>query len=122
MKQIAIRTIGAIVKPLITSAWPVVTELGKWGSERGIEILAEEAAREFVSGHISLLPREEIARHADLIIVLGGDGTMLATARLLGDRAVPVLGVNFGLLGYLTEFSVEELFPMLERVIAGDFN
>jgi NAD+ kinase len=115
------QSIGVLVKPNITSAWPVVADLGKWGAERGIEILVEEAARKFLQDGVTMLPREEIARRADLIIVLGGDGTMLATARLLGARAVPVIGVNFGLLGYLTEFSVEELFPTLERVIAGDF-
>jgi NAD+ kinase len=121
MSKPAIKCIGAVVKPNITSAWPVVAELGALGAENGIEILAEEAGRAFLGSHVSITTRSEIARRADLIIVLGGDGTMLATARLLGARAVPVIGVNFGLLGYLTEFSVEDLFTTLERVLKDDY-
>jgi NAD+ kinase len=121
MNTPSIRTIGTIVKPNITSAWPVVADLGKWGAERGIEILAEEAGRKYLDGNINITTRGEIARRSDLIIVLGGDGTMLATARLIGGRNVPVIGVNFGLLGYLTEYSVEDLFPTLEHVMQGDY-
>src|SRR5262249_58052951 len=120
MSKPAIKCIGAVVKPNITSAWPVVAELGEMASLNDIEILAEEAGRLYLGENVSITTRSEIARRADLIIVLGGDGTMLATARLLGSRSVPVIGVNFGLLGYLTEFSVEDLFPTLERVLKGD--
>jgi NAD+ kinase len=121
MNKLSIGCIGAIVKPNITSAWPVVADMGKWSSERGIEVLAEEAGRKFLDNHITIATRGEIAHRADLIVVLGGDGTMLATARLIGGRNVPVIGVNFGLLGYLTEFSVEELFPTLDRVLEGNY-
>lgn len=118
----SVKVIGTIVKPNITDAWPVVADLAQWGRNHGIEILAEELARKFLNNaDVTLVAREEIARRADLIVVLGGDGTMLATARLLGDRAVPVLGVNFGLLGYLTEFSVEDLFSTLDRILVGDY-
>src|SRR5205085_11810728 len=119
MNMLTIRTIGAVVKPNITSAWPVVAEMGKFGAEQGIEIMAEEPGRKYLDGNVTIAARAEIAKRADLIVVLGGDGTMLATARLIGDRTVPVIGVNFGLLGYLTEFSVEELFPTLKRVLEG---
>src|SRR5438034_4883776 len=101
MDKLTIRSIGAIVKPNITSAWPVVAEMGRWASERGIEVLAEEAGRKFLDSNVTITTRSEIAQRADLIIVLGGDGTMLATARLISGRSVPVIGVNFGLLGYL---------------------
>lgn len=121
MKHISLRYIGVIVKPNITSAWPVVDELSRWSAARNIELMAEEAARKFIKDGITFTTREEMAERADLIIVLGGDGTMLATSRMLGGRTVPVIGVNFGLLGYLTEFSVEELFPMLDRVLEGKF-
>src|SRR2546429_3048642 len=56
----------------------------------------------------------------DLILVLGGDGTMIATARMLGDTEVPVLGVNYGGLGYLAEFRIEELYSALESILAGN--
>ena len=59
--------------------------------------------------------------NVDQILVLGGDGTMIATARMLGDREVPVLGVNYGGLGYLAEFRIEELYQALESIISGNF-
>jgi NAD+ kinase len=55
------------------------------------------------------------------MLVLGGDGTMIATARLVGDEEVPVLGVNYGGLGYLTEFRIEELYDSLEMILAGNY-
>ena len=70
MNTSAIRCIGAVVKPNITSAWPVVVEMGKFGAEHGIEILAEEAGRSYLDGNITIVTRGEIARRADLIVVL----------------------------------------------------
>ena len=55
------------------------------------------------------------------MLVLGGDGTMIATARMIGDTQVPVIGVNYGGLGYLAEFPLEELFPALESILAGQY-
>ncbi|WP_225412255.1 NAD(+)/NADH kinase [Stigmatella hybrida] len=64
----------------------------------------------------------ELAQRADLVVVLGGDGTLIYTARLLAGRAVPILGVNLGSLGFMTEVPVEELFYHLDEVLAGRFN
>ena len=66
-------------------------------------------------------PEEEIADKSDLLVVLGGDGTMIAAARLVAGRDTPVLGVNLGSLGYLTEFAVEETIPALESLTQGDY-
>ena len=58
---------------------------------------------------------------ADFIVVLGGDGTMISTSRLIGNTDVLVLGINYGGLGYLTEFRIEEMFPALEAITAGEY-
>ena len=60
--------------------------------------------------------------NADLIVVLGGDGTMISCARLIGQKEVLVLGINYGSLGYLTDFRIEEMFPALESIIAGSYD
>lgn len=63
----------------------------------------------------------ELAQRAELVIVLGGDGTLIYTARLLAGRGVPILGVNLGSLGFMTEIPVDELFSTLDEVLAGRF-
>src|SRR5688572_15470085 len=64
---------------------------------------------------------EETAHTADLAVVVGGDGTLLAAARLLGDRQIPILAINHGGLGFLTEVTLQEMYPALERVLSGRF-
>jgi NAD+ kinase len=112
-----IRKIGISLKPDQPQLGELVHEIEKWLRDRGIEVLlGEEAAK--ASG-LPGMPRSEIAGEVDLMVVLGGDGMLLAVARAIGDRAVPVLGVNLGTLGYLAEISLDELFPTLEAVLAG---
>jgi len=84
-------------------------------------LVAEPAVQEIAPKcQATIVPRDEIGRQVNLIIVFGGDGTMIATARSLDDPPVPVLGINFGGLGYMTEFTLEELFPALETILQGE--
>jgi len=66
-----------------------------------------------------ILDEAEVGRSADLVVVLGGDGTLIHAARLLGSRAVPILGVNMGSLGFMTEVPQSEMYPALELVLSG---
>jgi NAD+ kinase len=64
---------------------------------------------------------EKLAANVDLVLVLGGDGTMIATSRMVGDTEVPVIGINYGGLGYLAEFRIEELYSALESILSGNY-
>ncbi len=63
----------------------------------------------------------DLAARAELVVVLGGDGTLIHAARLLDGRPTPLLGINLGSLGFMTEIPVEELFPTMDEVLAGRF-
>jgi NAD+ kinase len=95
-----------------------VTDLVRWLSARKIQaILDEEIGRPL--DHPDCVPRSELPTACDLIVVLGGDGTLLSVARLIKGRNVPILGVNLGGMGFLTEVTIEEMFPVLEGVLDG---
>lgn len=119
MSLLQLKTIGAVVGPRKPEALEVVCQLREWLRARGIELRAANA----VATQAQCAPLAEsdgvLAEDVDLIVVLGGDGTMLGASRLVGERQIPVLGVNFGWLGYLTEFTLEEMFSALEDVCAG---
>jgi NAD+ kinase len=72
-------------------------------------------------GKIDGFPGEEISKRVDVLVVLGGDGTLLGAARMISGKNVPILGVNAGGLGFLTEITTEELFPVMEKILSGDF-
>src|SRR6185295_18025850 len=82
---------------------------------------AHELVQWFKGKNVTASLEPEAARTADLTVVLGGDGTLLAAARLLGDRQVPIVAINYGGLGFLTEVTLEEMYPSLERVLQGEF-
>jgi NAD+ kinase len=103
-----------------------ICELAIWLSKRGISLLGgPEIEREQIEHQtgcaIDEVAPDKLAAGADLMLVLGGDGTMIAAARQMGDTEVPVLGVNYGGLGYLAEFRIEELYAALESILAGTY-
>lgn len=121
-----IKRIGIVLKPNQPDALRTVCELVTWLDERGIMLIGTpELERDRIQHEtgcaVEQVAPEEIAANVDLILVLGGDGTMIATARMIGDREVPVLGVNYGGLGYLAEFRIEELYRALDSILSGNF-
>jgi NAD+ kinase len=115
MPDARIRSVAIVVKPDHQEAAATAMELTRWLDARGIERACEPVSSGSIHGEA--IPIVE----ADLIVVLGGDGTMLSTSRLIGDRKTLVLGINYGSLGYLTEFRIEELYTALEKILQGDF-
>ncbi len=92
--------------------------IDQYGSSCDIA-LDEESAMEI--GHAKAFELEHAADNTDVVVVLGGDGTLLSVAREVKGRDVPILGVNLGGLGFLTEITLEELPDMLPRVATGDY-
>ena len=122
----AIKRVGIVLKPHQPEALKTICELVVWLAERNIKLTGgPEIERERIEHQtgcgVDELEHESIAANVDLILVLGGDGTMIATARMVGDQEVPVLGVNYGGLGYLAEFRIEELYTALESILAGNY-
>lgn len=122
----SIKRIGLVLKPHHPEALKTVCDLTEWLSQRGIELVGgpeiERERIEHATGcSVREVPNDKLAQEVDLVLVLGGDGTMIATARMVGDSEVPVLGVNFGGLGYLAEFRFEELYAALDTILAGNY-
>jgi NAD+ kinase len=113
-----IRSIGICLKEDQPQAEATVGALATWLRDRGIAVHADPECAALVG--VAPESRSELAERVDLLIVLGGDGTLLSVARATGKRPVPILGVNLGRLGFLTEVNVDELFPALEKVLSGD--
>ena len=122
----SIKRIGIVLKPHQPEALKTICELVVWLADRSITLVGgPEIERERIEHQtgcpVDQVEEKKLAAKVDLVLVLGGDGTMIATARTIGDHEVPVLGVNYGGLGYLAEFRIEELYSALESILAGNY-
>jgi NAD+ kinase len=122
----AIKRIGVVVKPHQPDALDTLCRLTEWLNQKEIQLVGQaEIAHEQIERQtgcaVEIVEDDQLAPSVDLILVLGGDGTMIATARIIGDAEVPVMGVNYGGLGYLAEFPIEELFAALESILSGEY-
>ncbi|MDE2180838.1 MAG: NAD(+)/NADH kinase, partial [candidate division NC10 bacterium] len=114
------KRIGIIAKPHKPEARTIIQELLPWLMARGVEaVLDEDTAR--LAGVAGAQPKPDLPGLVDFLLVLGGDGTLLSVARLVGIRDVPILGVNLGGLGFLTEVTLEEIYSTLEAVLQGTY-
>jgi len=112
--------IGIYAKRNHPAAVKVARELAAWMRERGIEVFLEKPLAEAM-GEGAGFPGGAIPAQVELIIVLGGDGTLISVARQVGPLRVPILGVNLGSLGFLTEITLDELYPTVELALAGGY-
>lgn len=97
----------------------VVPPLLDWLKSRGLKYCYDHETAECLAPGGPEVPREEMPGKVDLILMLGGDGTLLATARALGEHDVPILPVNLGGMGFLTSVTLDELYGILDLVLAG---
>jgi len=113
------KTIGVISRPRRANLSAVVPELLEWLEARGLRVLYDEETASALPKPSKGLSRQLLADQAEILLVLGGDGTLLAAARFAASRCIPVLPINMGSLGFLTSFTVDELYPALEETLAG---
>lgn len=117
MAETKIRRVGLVAKSGSRAAVHTGRELAEWLERRGVEVARDETLLRATGAAGAPF---DVAAGYDLVVVLGGDGTLLAVARSLASD-VPILGVNLGSLGFLTEINRGELYPSLVRVLDGDF-
>jgi len=118
MTDPAVRRVGVVLKTTSSEAAELGRQLVAELDRLGLEAVIDSESAE-VLGSDDGIDREHLASLVDLIVVLGGDGTLLSVARHMTDRPVPILGVNLGGLGFLTAVTTEEVFPVLADALAG---
>ncbi len=117
-----VRTVGLFGKYGSRDVGGVVERLCSFVRDRELGVLLEAATAEFMEHTCAdSATLEEIGQRIDLAIVVGGDGTMLHAARTLARHGVPLIGVNLGRLGFLTDISMERMEDDLGRILDGDF-
>jgi NAD+ kinase len=113
--------IGIIANVKRPNVEEAVKRILSWARENGKECFLCAELSELFADESRTFAREELPRHVDCIFTLGGDGTMLAAARAVGGTEIPILGVNMGSLGFLTQVPQENLGQTLRRLQGGDF-
>jgi NAD+ kinase len=113
------RNIGIISRPRRSNLSAVVPPLLSWLEASGIHVVYDQETATSLEEPSEGRSREQVAAASDLLLVLGGDGTLLAAARVAAPRGIPILPINMGSLGFLTSFMLEELYPALEDILAG---
>ncbi len=115
------KKIGIVPNTLKPNWLPAARSIIEFLSRRGVEVVVEpEDAAKVVFPQKPAHPHGRLA-DADMVLSLGGDGTFLRVVRLIGERDVPIAGVNLGGLGFLAEFSHEDFIPCLSKILAGDY-
>ncbi len=113
------KIVALMSKPTKPELARIVPDVVDWLQARGYEVITDRETSNYCKG-LEAMAREEIAKHpVRFVVLLGGDGTLLSAARVLARSDIPVLGVNLGSLGFLTEVTVKELFPAMEAADAG---
>jgi len=114
------KSIGIVAKIHDPRCGKVAGDLVSWVTGKGMTPLVEER----LAAHLGTGEGSkgfEIAAKADLVVVLGGDGTLISVARLMVEREVPIVGVNLGSLGFLTEITLGEMYDLLEKFLSGEY-
>jgi len=121
MARRMIRAVGIYPNFSKRNCRKVFRDLVAWLFAEGCRVYVGEDVDGRLPEGVERLSPQALARRVHLLVVLGGDGTLLAAARMLFPQEVPIMGVNFGGLGFLAEVSVRELYASLEKTLRGDY-
>ena len=111
--------VGIVAKIAAPETAETTRGLAGWLRSQGVSVTLEEKLAESIGGDGGSVPLAAIGEDRDMVLVLGGDGTLLSAARAMGDHQVPIFGVNLGSLGFLTNAPIDQLYPGLEKILAG---
>ncbi|MFQ5701405.1 MAG: NAD(+)/NADH kinase [Acidobacteriota bacterium] len=114
-------TIGLVFKPVPRKAAANLRDLTRWLGRKGIGLVMDRQTARLQGKTAPWVPRARMATETDMIVVVGGDGTLLSVARDIGRSRTPLLGVNFGSLGFLTEIPLDALRETLEMIFRGEY-
>jgi NAD+ kinase len=114
-----VKRIGVVAKTDRPEAKSVVPALVEWLQARSHQVVLEKETAGLCPSGPAVAAKPDLPAQVDLLVVLGGDGTLLSVARHVGEMGVPILGVNLGGLGFLTAITLDELYPALEALFAG---
>ena len=114
------KSVGILTKPKFPEVKPTLQGVVTWLRDRHITVLLDTTSASLLSEQGGI-QKTQLAIQSDVLLILGGDGTILNAARLAAERSIPILGVNMGCLGFLTEVRLDNLSASLDRVFANDF-
>lgn len=115
------KTIGMVLNRQKYTVAPIIDKICTWLKERQVDILLSDECAEILQFPGTNHPLPTLAKQCDCLMVWGGDGTILNTARTAAPLGTPIYGVNAGRLGFLTEVDIPDLLAGLEKLIAGDY-
>ncbi len=116
-----VKRIGLVLKRNDPRINAILGDIVPWLRDRGIEVFTDRSSGQHYTRAFTVLDPEELAAHVNLVAVFGGDGTLLYGARIVGGSGVPILGINLGVLGFLTEFKLECMHSAFEGLLSGDY-
>jgi NAD+ kinase len=121
MNNFRMERVGVIAKIHTPGIREILKELNQWLTERHVQVFFDQRTAKLLDEPKEVHSKVKIPSLVELIIVLGGDGTLLSVARLIESNNVPILGINLGSLGFLTEVTLDEMYFSLEQIQNNEF-
>ncbi len=113
---------GLIANMKRKGAKEAIQSFMSWAEKNKYDLILTDDLKKHYQDHASFKSRSEIASKVDILVSMGGDGTLLSAARAVGSSGIPILGINLGSLGFLTQLTPQQLLPTLDSIVKGNYN